>query len=1183
MLMAAFIAVAAFAAGPEKRDLKALNTAAVVKSLAKKQLPIANAVSRQSSVRKAPRRAQGLVTPPESAVAETYYTASGQLLVYGSSGWQDGTPESIQVIVDGSDIYIAGLAYWVPNAWIKGTIDGTTATFPAAQQVDEDESYPEWISGSNDGETVCDLVFNFDQEAGVLECVTTYIGECAAEDAFSVYAYWNKPTFTKEKPAAPEVVVLPSGVEVVEYVMTYNSGSKPINVAVDGNDVYFQGMSQYCPNAWVKGTKSDNTVTFPAMQYMGEYGSYGSSYFFYNGETVFTYDPEADTYSAEGQVFGVLADTYYDGNYTDPVLSPVVEKAVMPANPQITGIEDSSWGKIVEFNIPLLDVDGDPILGSKLSYKIYTDIEHEITPLTFTPETHTKLTENITEIPYGFTEEYDFYSTYIYLNELYSEDWNKIGIQSIYYGGGETNATEIQWFDIKPYKVLDFTFNFNEMDVPVSATGVTDGDITEETTLTEGDVSLTISTSTTSTPNRYWSTTAGPQLRVYGGTLTFSAPEGYVIAKIVFNHNGKWGAGNSADSGEITNDADAKAATWTGSAQTVVVTIAANSQINSIDVTLEANVEELVVLPEGVEAEAWAIEGFYNEGNEGIDVFRATEVAFDGTDIYVKGLPYYFEDSWLKGTISEGIATFPSGQFVGEDEYGQEFMIGSDGTDFCDIQYAYDADTKTLTQVTPYILESKSKSGLDEEGELTYWGFWEVSYLHAGAPITAEVVEVPEGLETESYVFKASCLEEGEEEWEEYEYQMQIGFDGNDVYFNGFSDNTDNMWAKGVLSEDGKTVTIPASQYLGYISTLFGVYDYYLTAFNTDFEDIVLNYDAETNTFSTEQPVVLNGSMFVLYPYQTFTGVTITKLEEFATTPADPSIEGYKFEGTSYPYVNFNVPAVDVDGNVILGSKLYYTVWVVKDGEVQPFTVTAADYRDVTEDMVEIPYTYDDNYDIYKGGSRFYINPTDEVANWINFGIQSIYYGGGERHESNIVWAFNENVTVGESLYATYVAPVDVDFTGAAVSAYAVTVNGKYAHLEPVTAVPAGTAVVVKAEAAGTYPVIITADATLSTPNELVAATENVVADGTQYILADGAEGIGFYKATPETTIAAGKGYIVKTSSVKAFYGFDSDDATGIAGINVSDENAVIYNVAGQRLSKAVKGINIINGKKVLK
>ena len=39
---------------------------------------------------------------------------------------------------------------------------------------------------------------------------------------------------------------------------------------------------------------------------------------------------------------------------------------------------------------------------------------------------------------------------------------------------------------------------------------------------------------------------------------------------------------------------------------------------------------------------------------------------------------------------------------------------------------------------------------------------------------------------------------------------------------------------------------------------------------------------------------------------------------------------------------------------------------------------------------------------------------------------------------------------------------------------------------------------------------------------------------------------------------------------------------TGISGI-VADENAVIYNLAGQRVSKAVKGINIINGKKVLK
>lgn len=1000
--------------------------------------------------------------------------------------------------------------------------------------------------------------------------------------------YVGGSTFTPSDPIT--VVTPPEGLVTEEYALSARNYDDDADVmgsvfiGFDYEDVYIQGLCTWIPEAWVKGTLDGTTITFPYGQYLGIYDDTYDMYLntLMSQNVVFTYDAEAGTLTAQNEFFLIDNASYYFDSYRGCVLTKVLEKATMPANPEITGLTDTgSYGMVIDFSIPNVDVNGDALASSKLYYIIYSDIEHEIAPLTFTPETHTKLTENITEIPYGFTEGWDFYSSRIYLNELYSEDWNNIGIQSIYYGGGETNATEIQWYHIKDYAVNEYTFNFNEMDVPTSATGVTDGDITEPTTLTEGNVSLTISTSTTSTPNRYWATTAGPQLRVYGGTLTFDAPEGYVITGIEFNY-GRWNAGNDADSGEIVDDATNKVATWTGSAQTVVVTIAANSQIDKISVTLE-KAEKLVKLPEGLETEAWAFEGFYNEGTDGYDVFRATEVAFDGTDIYVKGMAYWFEDAWLKGTINEGIATFPSGQFVGEDEYGQEFMIGFDGTDFCDIQYAYDADAKKLTQVTPYILESQSKSGLNEEGELTFWGYWEVSYFHAGAPIAAETIEVPEGLVTETYSFNASCLEEGEEEWEEYNYQIEIGFDGNDVYFSGLSDNTASMWAKGTLSEDGKTVTIPASQYLGFISTLAGTFDYYLTAFNKDFEDIVLNYDAETNTFSTEQPVVLNGSMFVLYPYQTFTGVTITKVKDFATTPADPSIESYKIEGYRYPNISFNIPTVDVEGNGILGSKLYYTVWVLKDGEVQPFTVTAADYRDVTEDMVEIPYTYDDSWDIYRGGSTFYINPTDDAANWTNFGIQSIYYGGGERHESNIVWAFSENVTVGESLYATYVAPVDVDFTGAAVSAYAVTVNGKYAHLEPVTAVPAGTAVVVKAEAAGTYPVIITADAALGTENELVAATADVTADGTQYILADGTEGIGFYKATPGTTIAAGKGYIVKTSSVKAFYGFDSDDATGISGINAADENAVIYNVAGQRLGKAQKGINIINGKKVLK
>ena len=82
------------------------------------------------------------------------------------------------------------------------------------------------------------------------------------------------------------------------------------------------------------------------------------------------------------------------------------------------------------------------------------------------------------------------------------------------------------------------------------------------------------------------------------------------------------------------------------------------------------------------------------------------------------------------------------------------------------------------------------------------------------------------------------------------------------------------------------------------------------------------------------------------------------------------------------------------------------------------------------------------------------------------------------------------------------------------------------------------------------------------------------------YILANGADGVGFYKA--EGTIPAGKAYFQSTSGVKAFF-FDGDDATGISNVDANlNANDAIYNIAGQRVQKMQKGINIINGKKVL-
>ena len=170
--------------------------------------------------------------------------------------------------------------------------------------------------------------------------------------------------------------------------------------------------------------------------------------YFMEEDYQFTYDAKNNKFVGEGLLYTYTGSSNVD-YYENPVIKKVSEQAAMPANPEITGLTDSDYGYLVEFNIPLIDVNGDPLVDSKLWYVIYTDTKGKIAPLTFTPATHSRLTEDMTEIPYGFTEEYDFFSAYIFLNDLYSADWNRIGIQSIYRGGGEENATEIQWYELK--------------------------------------------------------------------------------------------------------------------------------------------------------------------------------------------------------------------------------------------------------------------------------------------------------------------------------------------------------------------------------------------------------------------------------------------------------------------------------------------------------------------------------------------------------------------------------------------------------------------------------------------------------------------------------------------------------------------------------------------------------------
>ena len=217
-------------------------------------------------------------------------------------------------------------------------------------------------------------------------------------------------------------------------------------------------------------------------------------------------------------------------------------------------------------------------------------------------------------------------------------------------------------------------------------------------------------------------------------------------------------------------------------------------------------------------------------------------------------------------------------------------------------------------------------------------------------------------------------------------------------------------------------------------------------------------------------------------------------------------------------------------------------------------------------------------FDLYSSDNGAYGMNTPGYFCFDNFGA-----------EGTEVLPQNNVVFLSSAGYATYVPKKDVDFTDSKVEAFAVTKSERdgYVHLTPASEVPAGEAVLVKADK-GAYVLNAAASAPATLEgNLLVAAETDVIADGSQYILAkEENKEAGFYKATIGSTIAAGKGYLqLNGFNVKTFY-FEGDGETSInEELRVKNEEsaAAIYNLAGQHISKMQKGVNIVSGKKIMR
>ncbi len=190
-------------------------------------------------------------------------------------------------------------------------------------------------------------------------------------------------------------------------------------------------------------------------------------------------------------------------------------------------------------------------------------------------------------------------------------------------------------------------------------------------------------------------------------------------------------------------------------------------------------------------------------------------------------------------------------------------------------------------------------------------------------------------------------------------------------------------------------------------------------------------------------------------------------------------------------------------------------------------------------------------------------------------------------------WTFEEASTLSIDLngpvegnyYATLCVPFDVTLNGA--TAYTLgRGEGTELTMSAITEVDAGTPVLLVGTSGSATATLGTSYTTTPVSSTALTGTYLEIAnfDGAaNYVLGKDGDNVGFYHWAG-TKLNANRAYIAGSGSgVKGFVLNFDDDATGINEVlGMKNEASSIYNLAGQRISKMQKGINIMNGKKIV-
>ena len=399
---------------------------------------------------------------------------------------------------DNDEVYIFNIMPNMPTeSYVKGVKEGDKITVSLPQTVIWDDDYEDganvnicnFFEFEEDGELYFDYI---PEESATLEFTVAEDGSMEAEglsfehmlgltycadDMWCGYGVWDLSLV----PFTGSTVTVPSDIEVSKdfwnYTCEYLGYGWPVSFAQGGEEVYFQGLSEVMPEAWVKATveyrETEAHVYIDQNQFVGiNLGAYvytkcaqilvdeeyGYEYYElmpddYRFELIWDYEEETMTVK-DPTVSLLFNRSNVEIDYADELYEFVLRindgYEGTPANPYGLNYYDylQDFGfSVFEFYLPALSEDGGLLNASDLSYVVYVDGEE----WTFDADEY-MMEESLTEIPWDFDNEetiLKWFGTCKHAVYLFVEGVSTLGVQSIYRYDGEETRSEIVTIDVE--------------------------------------------------------------------------------------------------------------------------------------------------------------------------------------------------------------------------------------------------------------------------------------------------------------------------------------------------------------------------------------------------------------------------------------------------------------------------------------------------------------------------------------------------------------------------------------------------------------------------------------------------------------------------------------------------------------------------------------------------------------